>query len=75
MKIEENNSMEPVYIKKNILGTFYYKDKQMQISHRTDGPAKEWFTGVKAYYLNGDWIRDEETYKKTLMHLETIENI
>jgi hypothetical protein len=44
------------------MGTFYYKDKKMQIPHREDGPAKEWFTGVKAYYLNGDWIRSGEEY-------------
>ena len=50
------------YIIKSIMGTFYYKDKKMQIPHREDGPAKEWFTGVKAYYLNGDWIRSGEEY-------------
>jgi hypothetical protein len=54
--------METVYITKSIMGTFYYKDKERQIPHRIDGPAKEWFTGVKAYYLNGDWIRNEKEY-------------
>ena len=44
------------------MGTFYYKDRERQIPHRIDGPAKEWFTGVKAYYLNGDWIKSEKEY-------------
>ena len=34
---------------------FYYKDKEMTILHREDGPAIEGDDGVyKAWYLNGE---------------------
>jgi len=31
----------------------YYKDKAMTIYHRTDGPAGEYATGSKSWYVNG----------------------
>lgn len=42
------------YIKKNIIGTFYFKDKEMTILHREDGPAAEYLEdGTKAWFING----------------------
>lgn len=32
---------------------FYYKDKEMTILHREDGPAIEFASGSKVWYLNG----------------------
>ena len=41
------------YITKTELGTkTYYKDKEMTIFHREDGPAIEWPNGDKSWYLN-----------------------
>lgn len=41
------------YITKTELGTkAYYKDKEMTIFHREDGPAIEWPNGDKSWYLN-----------------------
>ena len=31
----------------------YYKNKEMTICHRLDGPAVEWIDGSKAWYQNG----------------------
>jgi hypothetical protein len=46
--------MTPQYIEINELGNkFYYKDKEMTIIHREDGPAAEWSYGDKAWYING----------------------
>ena len=45
--------METQYIRKDHSGTFYYKDKNMTILHREDGPAIEWASGSKEWYLNG----------------------
>jgi len=33
---------------------FYYKDPEMTISHRTDGPAVEYADGGKTWWLNGE---------------------
>ena len=32
---------------------FYYKDKDMKILHRLDGPAIEYADGEKEWYVNG----------------------
>ena len=32
---------------------FYYKDPEMTILHRTDGPAIEWVGGNKEWLVNG----------------------
>jgi len=31
----------------------YFKDRQMTIYHRHDGPAVEWFDGTKAWWVDG----------------------
>jgi hypothetical protein len=45
--------MTTQYILKSKHGTFYHKDKEMNIFHREDGPACEWANGTKYWYLNG----------------------
>lgn len=51
--------MTPQYILINEYGDkFYYKDKQMTIRHREDGPAVEYATGYKSWYINGDLHRE-----------------
>jgi len=45
--------MTTQYIIKNENGTSYYKDKEMKIPHREDGPAVEWASGTKQWWLNG----------------------
>ena len=52
--------MTPQYIEINELGSkFYYKDKEMKILHREDGPAVEWWDGSKEWYLNGKRHRED----------------
>jgi hypothetical protein len=52
--------MTPQYIKINEDGNkFYYKDKEMTIYHREDGPAIEGRDGYKAWYLNGKRHRED----------------
>ena len=36
---------------------FYYKDPEMTILHREDGPAIEWVGGDKVWYVNGELHR------------------
>ena len=58
--------MTPQYIKINELGNkFYYKDKEMTIIHREDGPAIEWQDGSKEWYLNHEKLSEEEFLKQT----------
>jgi hypothetical protein len=38
---------------------FYYKDKEMTIFHREDGPAIEYADGGKEWYLNGKCHRED----------------
>lgn len=46
--------MTPQYIEITENGSkFYYKDKQMNILHREDGPAISYKDGDKLWYLNG----------------------
>jgi hypothetical protein len=51
--------MTTQYIIKNDNGTFYYKDKEMNIPHREDGPAIEWANGHKLWFLNGLLHRED----------------
>jgi hypothetical protein len=45
--------MTTQYILKHKNGTFYYKDREMTILHREDGPAVEEYSGSKYWYLDG----------------------
>jgi hypothetical protein len=52
--------MKPQYIEITSTGTkFYYKDREMQILYREDGPAIEWSNGNKSWYLNGNRHRED----------------
>ena len=52
--------MEEQYIKINNVGDkFYYSDKAMTVLHREDGPAIEWTSGSKAWYINGKLHRED----------------
>jgi hypothetical protein len=52
--------MTPQYIKINEDGDkTYWKNKEMTILHREDGPAIEWVDGYKAWYLNGNPHRED----------------
>ena len=44
------------YINNN---TFYYKDREMTILHREDGPAVEWRSGSKEWFINGTRHRED----------------
>lgn len=45
--------MAKQYTNTNNLGTFYYKDPEMTIRHRTDGPAIEYANGYREWWVNG----------------------
>jgi hypothetical protein len=46
--------MTPQYIEINSNGSkFYYKDREMQILHREDGPAFEGYNGDKEWWIDG----------------------
>jgi hypothetical protein len=48
------NILKTQYIKIDECGhKFYYKDREMTILHREDGPAVEWSDGGKYWYLDG----------------------
>ena len=52
--------MTPQYITITEVGNkLYYKDKQMTILHREDGPAIEHTNGYKAWYINGERHRED----------------
>jgi hypothetical protein len=52
--------MTPQYILINEYGNkYYYKDKQMTIFHREDGPAVEYADGDKFWYINGKRHRED----------------
>ncbi len=51
--------MTTKYIIKNDDGIFYYKDKEMTIRHREDGPACEYSDGGKAWWLNDQLHRED----------------
>ena len=43
---------EKQYIKEESGSKLYYKDPEMTILHRTDGPAIEFINGQKEWYVN-----------------------
>jgi len=46
--------MTPQYIYINKFGTkFYFNDERMTTLHREDGPAVEYVTGYKAWWVDG----------------------
>jgi hypothetical protein len=57
--------MTPQYIYINELGSkYYFKDKEMKILHREDGPAVDYSDGYKLWYLNGmNYTETEFNYK------------
>jgi hypothetical protein len=58
--------MEAQYIKINENGSkYYYKDREMTIPHRTDGPAIEWSGGTKSWCINGKNLTEEEFNRRT----------
>ena len=57
--------MTTQYILKNNDGTFYFKDKEMTIRHREDGPAIEYANGKKEWYLQGSKYCETEHQKLT----------
>ena len=38
---------------------YYYSDREMHTLHREDGPAIEWATGTKQWYINGKRHRED----------------
>jgi hypothetical protein len=58
--------MAKQYIRINDLGSkYYFKDKEMKIIHREDGPAVERINGDKYWYLNNVSYTEEEFKKRT----------
>ena len=57
--------MTTQYIIKNKEGTFYYKDKEMLICHREDGPAVEFADGYTSWYINGKEVTEAEHKRLT----------
>ena len=52
--------MTPQYIKIDKDGNkFYFKDKQMTILHREDGPAVECANGTKYWLINNKFHRED----------------
>ena len=49
--------MTKLYIDKNQNGILHFKDSEMTIRHRDDGPAVEWFNGDKKWYQNNKFHR------------------
>jgi len=54
----------------------YYKDREMKIRHRLDGPAYEWSTGGKEWFVDGKPLSEREFNALTAPTLElTLEQI
>ncbi len=49
--------MAKYYVEANTNGTHWYKDPEMKIHHREDGPAIEWANGNKEWYKDGKFDR------------------
>lgn len=48
------------YIIKSDRGTFYYKNKEMTLLHREDGPAVEWgWSGDKEWWIDNNLHRED----------------
>lgn len=54
MQLRYNKIMQEHYIHINEYGhKFYFKDQEMTIFHRLDGPAIEWSDWSKEFYVDG----------------------
>ena len=63
--------MTPQYIYIDDEGDkFYYKDADMTILHREDGPAVEYTDGAKYWYLNDRAVTKEEHARRNAKTLE-----
>lgn len=51
--------MKAQYIKIDRDGKYYYSDKEMTQLHRENGPACEYTSGTKIWYLNGQCHRQD----------------
>lgn len=67
--------MTTQYIEKKPSRTLYYKDKEMTMLHREDGPAVEWEDGNKAWWINGNKLTEEEFNERTNPKKAIIEEI
>jgi hypothetical protein len=56
--------MTPQYIDE-VGNKYFYKNIEMKILHREDGPAVEWWDGRKSWYLNGEKLTEAEFLKRT----------
>jgi hypothetical protein len=54
---------------------FYYKDKEMKVRHRTDGPAVISHNGTVSYYLNNEFLSNNEFIRATLAVEVTMQEI
>ena len=65
------------YIHINKYGSkFYYKDREMTIRHRLDGPAIEHANGAKAWWVDDKQLSEKEVSDLTAPTLElTLEDI
>ena len=57
--------MTTQYIINEKFRVFYYRDREMTILHREDGPAIEYSNGCKSWYLNGKEVTETEHKKIT----------
>ena len=58
--------MTPQYIEINQHGSkLYFKDKQMTILHREDGPAVEYTDGDKSWFINDEYLTEAEFNLRT----------
>lgn len=51
--------IEEQYIKKDYKGTFYFRNLEMTILHRADGPAEEYANGEKYWWWCGEKVSQE----------------
>jgi len=59
------------YIRINTHGNkFYYKDREMTIRHRLDGPALEFTDGAKYWFVDGKELTEKEFNTLTAPTLE-----
>jgi len=58
--------MTPQYIEIDKYGNkFYYKDREMNILHRTDGPSIEYVGGIKYWHINGKQLSTKQFNERT----------
>jgi len=64
------------YIRINTHGNkFYYKDREMTIRHRLDGPALEFTDGAKYWFVDGKELTEKEFNTLTAPLELTLEQI